>query len=51
MKKEIYDIVIVGGGVIGSSTAYHLMVSEQLKVAADNNDVISFFFHGFNPLK
>ena len=38
MQKDTYDIVIVGGGVIGSSTAYHLMVADQLKVAVVEKD-------------
>ena len=38
MPKDTYDIVIVGGGVIGSSTAYHLMKAEQLKVAVVEKD-------------
>ena len=38
MQKEMYDIVIVGGGVIGSSTAYHLMAAERLKVAVVEKD-------------
>ncbi|MGD8294027.1 MAG: FAD-dependent oxidoreductase [Desulfobacterales bacterium] len=38
MPKDIYDIIIVGGGVIGSSTAFHLMAAEQLKVAVIEKD-------------
>jgi glycine/D-amino acid oxidase-like deaminating enzyme len=38
MQKETYDVVIVGGGVIGSSTAYHLMAAEPLKVAVIEKD-------------
>jgi len=38
MKDGTYDIIIVGGGVIGSSTAYHLMIADQLKVAVVEKD-------------
>jgi glycine/D-amino acid oxidase-like deaminating enzyme len=38
MKKDMYDIAIVGGGLMGSSAAYHLMASEQLKVAVVEKD-------------
>ena len=38
MQKDVYDIIIVGGGVMGSSTAYHLMASEQLKVVVIEKD-------------
>lgn len=38
MKDAIYDIIIVGGGVIGSSTAYHLMIADQLNVAVVEKD-------------
>ena len=34
MKKDLYDVIIVGGGVMGSSTAYYLMSHDHsLKVA------------------
>ena len=38
MPKEIYDIVIVGGGVMGSSIAYHLMAAGRLNVAVVEKD-------------
>ena len=38
MHKDIYDVIIVGGGVMGSSTAYHLMEAGQLKVAVIEKD-------------
>jgi len=38
VHKEMYDIVIVGGGVMGSSTAYHLMAAENLNVAVIEKD-------------
>jgi len=38
MKASAYDIIIVGGGVMGSSTAYHLMADERLKVAVVEKD-------------
>jgi len=34
----MYDIVIVGGGVMGSSTAYHLMAADKLNVAVVEKD-------------
>jgi len=38
-KNEIYDVLIVGGGVMGSSTAYNLMKMDQkLKVAVVERD-------------
>jgi glycine/D-amino acid oxidase-like deaminating enzyme len=38
MKNGSYDVIIVGGGVMGSSTAYHLMQSGQLNVAVIEKD-------------
>jgi FAD-dependent oxidoreductase domain-containing protein 1 len=38
MSKTSYDIIIVGGGVMGSSTAYHLMKADRLKVAVIEKD-------------
>ncbi len=38
MQNDIYDIIIVGGGVIGSSTAYHLMADDRLRVAVIERD-------------
>ena len=39
MKKDCYDVVIVGGGVMGSSSAYHLMSAEKnLRVAVVEKD-------------
>ena len=39
MKKDCYDVVIVGGGVMGSSSAYHLMSAEtNLRVAVVEKD-------------
>lgn len=48
MQKDTYDIVIVGGGVMGSSTAYHLMASEKLKVAVIEKD--PSYEHASTPL-
>ena len=48
MQKDTYDIVIVGGGVMGSSTAYHLMASEQLRVAVIEKD--PSYEHASTPL-
>jgi len=37
--KNIYDFVIVGGGIMGSSTADHLMQADQsLKIAVIEPD-------------
>lgn len=38
MQKEMYDIIIVGGGVMGSSTAYHLLTAHKLNVAVIEKD-------------
>ena len=38
MADIAYDIIIVGGGVMGSSTAYHLMNAGRLKVAVIEKD-------------
>ena len=39
MSKNIYDIVIIGGGIIGSSTAYHLIKSDNnLRIAVIEPD-------------
>ncbi|MDJ0783197.1 MAG: FAD-dependent oxidoreductase [Desulfosarcinaceae bacterium] len=38
MSDARYDIIIVGGGVMGSSTAYHLMVTDSLRVAVVERD-------------
>jgi glycine/D-amino acid oxidase-like deaminating enzyme len=39
MGNKMYDIVIVGGGIMGSSTAYHLMRADNtLKVAVVEMD-------------
>lgn len=38
MQKEMYDIIIVGGGVMGSSIAYHLLSAHNLNVAVIEKD-------------
>jgi len=39
MATESYDIVIIGGGIIGSSIAYHLMSRDNsLKLAVVERD-------------
>lgn len=39
MNNNIYDIIIVGGGIMGSSTAYNLMkADENIKVAVVERD-------------
>ena len=39
LRKIYYDVVIVGGGVMGSSTAYFLKIKEpSLKVAVIEKD-------------
>ena len=38
MKKDLYDIIIVGGGLMGSSAAYHLMAADKLNVAVIEKD-------------
>ncbi len=40
MKNKIFDIIIIGGGIMGSSTAYHLMVADSsLKVLVIEKDL------------
>ncbi len=48
MKDDAYDIIIVGGGVMGSSTAYHLMVADHLKIAVIERDPV--YTHASTPL-
>jgi len=38
LNEAHYDIIIIGGGVMGFSTAYHLMKNNQLKVAVIERD-------------
>ncbi len=39
MSKKTYDIIIVGGGIMGSSTAFHLMKSDpSLRLAVIERD-------------
>ena len=39
MSSSTYDVIIIGGGVIGCSTAYHLMRGEEgLKLAVIEPD-------------
>ena len=38
MNKATYDIIIIGGGVIGSSIAYHLLKNDQIKLAVVERD-------------
>lgn len=38
MSDKSYDLIIVGGGLMGSSTAYHLMLADTLKVAVIEKD-------------
>ena len=39
MSKKTYDVIIVGGGIMGSSTAYHLMKTDpSLRVAVIERD-------------
>ena len=41
MDNSTYDVVIVGGGIMGSSTAYSLMSADnKLKVAVVEMDPI-----------
>jgi FAD-dependent oxidoreductase domain-containing protein 1 len=38
-KKELYDVILAGGGIMGSSTAYNLMKMDQkLRVAVVERD-------------
>jgi FAD-dependent oxidoreductase domain-containing protein 1 len=40
MQKKTYDVVVVGGGIMGSSTAYNLMKTDaKLKVAVVERDL------------
>ena len=39
MEKRMYDVVVVGGGIMGSATAYNLMkTDQQLKMAVVERD-------------
>lgn len=38
MSDKSYDIIIVGGSLMGSSTAYHLMLADPLRVAVIEKD-------------
>ena len=38
MTDGMYDIIIIGGGLMGSATAYHLMADDRLKVAVVEKD-------------
>jgi FAD-dependent oxidoreductase domain-containing protein 1 len=39
MTNKTYDVIIIGGGIMGSSTAYHLVKADrQLKVAVVERD-------------
>ena len=39
MEKGCYDVIVVGGGIMGSSTAYNLMSSdEKLKLSVVEMD-------------
>ena len=39
MMSKIYDVIIIGGGIMGSATAYHLMKTDHtLKVAVIERD-------------
>ena len=39
MQKEVYDVIIVGGGIMGSSTAFNLVSADTgLKVAVVEMD-------------
>jgi glycine/D-amino acid oxidase-like deaminating enzyme len=39
MSQKNYDIIIVGGGIMGSSTAYHLMKNDdRLNLAVVERD-------------
>jgi len=39
MSTNTYDVIIIGGGIMGSSTAYHLMKADStLKVIVIEKD-------------
>jgi len=39
VKSNLYDVIIVGGGIMGSSTAYHLIRSDnELKIGVIEMD-------------
>lgn len=41
MGKDVYDVAIIGGGVMGSSTAYHLMKADKsMKVCFIEKDPV-----------
>jgi FAD-dependent oxidoreductase domain-containing protein 1 len=40
MKPKNFDVIIIGGGIMGSSTAYHLMMADpSLKVIVIEKDL------------
>lgn len=40
MKHKHYDVILMGGGIMGSSTAYHLMSADStLKVLVVEKDL------------
>src|SRR5512139_2397806 len=39
MEKKVYDVIIVGGGILGSATAYHLVRADsKLRVVVVERD-------------